>query len=267
MAEEESIPSAADAADAEAEQEETPVIDVHPPHGGMHTWKDFWIHLGTITLGLLIAISLEQSVEWLHHLNQRHQLEEDLHAEDLRDHEQVQADLRAIQMNSAWILDLRDRVDRMHASGGKLKLPYPPKPLKDPVTNQPMLATTTIPSDSVWSTAKESELVVLLPRAEAEIYARHARQHDYLQDEANASIAVLTDILAFEDRFDDAGPMSTPDLSRMSDDDLAEYSRLLSRDLAVLGRFVARLNNFDGQTQRILGGARTEQELIPAQTR
>jgi len=61
--------------------------------------------------------------------------------------------------------------------------------------------------------------------------------------------------------------MSTPDLSRMSDDDLAEYSRLLSRDLAVLGRFVARLNNFDGQTQRILAGARTEQELIPAQTR
>ena len=26
------------------------MIDVHAPHGGMHTWKDFWIHLGTITL-------------------------------------------------------------------------------------------------------------------------------------------------------------------------------------------------------------------------
>jgi len=47
-------------------KEETPVIDVHAPHGGLHTWKDFWIHLGTITLGLLIAISLEQSVEWVH---------------------------------------------------------------------------------------------------------------------------------------------------------------------------------------------------------
>ena len=65
----------------ETAKEEMPVIDVHAPHGGVHTWKDFWIHLGTITLGLLIAISLEQSVEWAHHLRQRHQLEADLQAE------------------------------------------------------------------------------------------------------------------------------------------------------------------------------------------
>jgi hypothetical protein len=71
----------------EDESEETPVIDVHAPHGGVHTWKDFWIHLGTITLGLLIAISLEQSVEWVHHRLERHQLEEDLHAEAARNHD------------------------------------------------------------------------------------------------------------------------------------------------------------------------------------
>ena len=65
----------------ENKSEETPVIDVHAPHGGLHTWKDFWIHLGTITLGLLIAISLEQSVEWLHRLHERGQLEEDLRSE------------------------------------------------------------------------------------------------------------------------------------------------------------------------------------------
>src|ERR1035441_4382117 len=65
----------------ENESEEMPVIDVHAPHGGVHTWKDFWIHLGTITLGLLIAISLEQSVEWLHHLHQRHELERQFMAE------------------------------------------------------------------------------------------------------------------------------------------------------------------------------------------
>jgi len=57
----------------EDKHEESTMIDVHAPHGGVHTWKDFWIHLGTITLGLLIAISLEQSVEWMHHLHQRHQ--------------------------------------------------------------------------------------------------------------------------------------------------------------------------------------------------
>jgi cytochrome c553 len=39
------------------EKEETPVLDVHMPHA-THTWKDFFIHLGTITAGLLIAFAL-----------------------------------------------------------------------------------------------------------------------------------------------------------------------------------------------------------------
>ena len=57
-------------------KEETPVFDVHMPHE-THTWKDFWIHLGTITVGLLIAIGLEQGVEKLHHLEQGRQLTAD----------------------------------------------------------------------------------------------------------------------------------------------------------------------------------------------
>src|SRR5580704_18116854 len=77
-------------ANANEKSKETPVIDVHAPQGGVHTWKDFWIHLGTITLGLLIAISLEQSVEWLHHRHQRHQLEADLHSEALHNRDFAQ---------------------------------------------------------------------------------------------------------------------------------------------------------------------------------
>ena len=42
------------------------MIDVHPPHQPVHTWKDFLIHMSAICLGLLIAIGLEQSVEYLH---------------------------------------------------------------------------------------------------------------------------------------------------------------------------------------------------------
>jgi hypothetical protein len=32
------------------------MLDVHPPHEAAHTWKDFFIHVGTICVGLLIAI-------------------------------------------------------------------------------------------------------------------------------------------------------------------------------------------------------------------
>jgi hypothetical protein len=47
------------------------MLDVHVPHP-THTWKDFFIHIATISVGLLIAIGLEQTVEFLHH---RHQLQ------------------------------------------------------------------------------------------------------------------------------------------------------------------------------------------------
>jgi hypothetical protein len=43
-----------------------PMLDVHAPHATVHTWKDFFIHLATIVIGLLIAVGLEQLVERAH---------------------------------------------------------------------------------------------------------------------------------------------------------------------------------------------------------
>jgi hypothetical protein len=34
-------------------------VEVHPPHGPIHSWKDFSLQLITITAGVLIALSLE----------------------------------------------------------------------------------------------------------------------------------------------------------------------------------------------------------------
>ena len=42
-------------------------MEVHPPHGSVHSVKDFMVHLLAITIGLLIALGLESSVEWVHH--------------------------------------------------------------------------------------------------------------------------------------------------------------------------------------------------------
>lgn len=49
------------------------MLDVHAPHESIHTWKGFLIHIATIVIGLLIAIGLEQTVEFFHH---RHQIGE-----------------------------------------------------------------------------------------------------------------------------------------------------------------------------------------------
>lgn len=49
------------------------MLDVHPPSEPIHGWRDFFIHLATITIGLLIALSLERAVEWQHHRHLAHQ--------------------------------------------------------------------------------------------------------------------------------------------------------------------------------------------------
>lgn len=41
-------------------------MEVHAPHGSIHSWKDLAIQLATITAGILIALSLEGVREWRH---------------------------------------------------------------------------------------------------------------------------------------------------------------------------------------------------------
>lgn len=42
-------------------------MEVHPPHAAAHSVRDFLIQLGTITAGVLIALSIEGLTEWNHH--------------------------------------------------------------------------------------------------------------------------------------------------------------------------------------------------------
>jgi len=51
------------------------MIDVHPPEDGIHGGRDFFLHLFTITIGLLIALGLEATVEAIHHRHQRQEAE------------------------------------------------------------------------------------------------------------------------------------------------------------------------------------------------
>jgi glycerol-3-phosphate dehydrogenase len=50
------------------------MLDVHLPHKGIHGFWEFFIHLFTITVGLLIATQIESCMEWRHHV---HVAEED----------------------------------------------------------------------------------------------------------------------------------------------------------------------------------------------
>lgn len=66
-------------------------MEIHPPEGPLRSLRDFLAHLLTITVGILIALSLEAMVESFHHRSLVKEARENLRAEistgrqDLRD--------------------------------------------------------------------------------------------------------------------------------------------------------------------------------------
>ena len=73
------------------------MLEVHAPHGATHTVKDFLLHIAAISIGLLLALGLESTAEWLHH---RHQASEALHV--LR---------REVERNQQILLEDIERAD------------------------------------------------------------------------------------------------------------------------------------------------------------
>jgi hypothetical protein len=43
------------------------MLDVHSAPHAAHGWRDFFVHIVTIVIGLLIALGLEQFAEGIHH--------------------------------------------------------------------------------------------------------------------------------------------------------------------------------------------------------
>jgi len=228
------------------------MLDVHLPHP-THTWRDFWIHLGTISVGLLIAISLEQGVEALHRLHQRHQLEESFHAECEENERRAEVDFDTFDDHMAWLLALHQDIETMLATGGKANLPYRSLKLRPrgrgyPGTgNMPLTA-------SVWDTAMSSDRLTLLPDEEARGYSATYRQQGLLSE----SLSIWRDALmrqhAFEANFADPRTPATPVLKRMSKSQLEEYAALTMQSFAAVRDVKRVLKNFYGNNRATLNG-------------
>ena len=77
------------------------MLDVHAPQASIHTWRNFFIHIATIVVGLLIAVTLEQTVEYLHHRQQLHQSREALRTELLLNKKIFEHNLTLLQSAEA----------------------------------------------------------------------------------------------------------------------------------------------------------------------
>jgi len=128
-------------------------MEVHPPEHGIHSWRDFFVHMGTICLGLLVAIGLEQSVEWAHRRHERHLLLEQLDAE----HQQTLRDAEFGVQYAGYMLRLEaDKIAALQAAIAQTAYQAPPVSAPPYNANQP--------ADPVWRAIKTAGTASLLPQ-------------------------------------------------------------------------------------------------------
>jgi hypothetical protein len=153
-------------------------MEVHPPHRPLESWWDFFVHLFTITVGLLIALGLEAAVEAMHNRHLLHKAEANLHSEMLdnrevltKDEAQLQAATFQFSANLRMLTALRAHT----GSAGEVASHWYWSNVQQ----------------SAWETARDTGALALMPYEDAQGFAIVYGQ----QDVVNRQAAVyITDI-------------------------------------------------------------------------
>lgn len=222
-------------------------VEVAHPEHAILTWRDFLIHMGTVCLGLLLALGLEQSVEALHHHHQRLQLEEDLRAEAERNvailQQHLDVNIPNMLSDRAQLVALRSTPVR----NGFVDLTLPAPKVVGPHGM-------TAPERNVFPVAKSSGAIALLPEAEAQAYARvdfEAEEDGKMVDQIRSSSSGLSEFeLASGSRLQ---PGTTLHLTSAQRDQLVA---LLARHAEGLWALLARDNQYMNDCKGIVSGIR-----------
>jgi hypothetical protein len=171
------------------------MLDVHPAHHAATTWRDFFIHIATIVLGLLIAIGLEQTVEFFHHRHEAEHAREMIADEMAINDNLQQQDLYILTLHEDYLFQDLSVIDRLrhHAllPGDHVIIFRPTQAFKN----------------SAWLTAQQSGALALFPYDEIQRYAYvYGMQSDFEKTADESSVALQNANTMFyrsaADRFD-----------------------------------------------------------------
>ena len=230
------------------------MIDIHPPHETTHTWKDFFLHIGTIAVGILIAISLEQTVELIHQHHQRTELRKAANTDArlyLRDVDQNRdANTRQVEDLTARIQQVRETISYDH--------PLPPPAYR------PAFPIETIRLGNL-AAAKSSGLIYLL--SEDEINSTCDTEVAVIKSEALKERAqeATTQRVAFEQRFQTSFPSGPYDFSHITPAQLDQYLGLLLEERVRRTETLAYLELMHRGAQAYLDGQRDLEKLRAAE--
>jgi hypothetical protein len=156
------------------------MIDVHPPEHGIHGSRDFLIHLLTITVGLLIALGLEASVEALHHRQERKEAEAMIRREIADNGDMIEQGMPQFKTELAGMTTVVQTLEDL--SQGR------PGTLHeaDFVFHQAPLR------DSAWRTAASTGVLSYMDHSQVEKFSDAYKEQDQLE---GVEVATLDDYL------------------------------------------------------------------------
>ncbi len=189
-------------------------MDIHPPTSPVESLKDFFTHLLIVTVGILIALSLEGLLEWRHHRELADEARTNIMSEIRTNEKDLQAFLDAvpeIRRNQMAALDAVQGV----LGRGKSDAPMPPLSFR--------LAEL---SNTSWTTSQTIGALAFMPYAEVKKFAGvYQLQDEYLRLQVRTEDAVVTalSLLAVNTN---PGTLSRPELGAERDRMLASLSAL-----------------------------------------
>jgi hypothetical protein len=211
------------------------MLDVHPPHERMHGFRDFALHLLTITIGLLIALSLEGCVEWRHHRNLRHEAEIGIRGEIdhnakiiLSLHQQIDAQEKELDSDLTVLDQMKAHPNAPH---GQLGFSFRWSGF----------------DDVAWKTAQSTGALAYMPYSEAAIYSNIYT----LQNELFSAERDVTDEVLRSSAFPSTQPDSWVPTTAQADD-LRTHIGLLRMRLLLLTSYLNGL-------ERVYKNARADQ--------
>jgi hypothetical protein len=136
------------------------MLDVHPIHAPVHGWRDFFIHIATIVVGLCIAVGIQQTVEFVHDRYQRAELRQALRLERQENYSVL------VNETKFW------RWGTAELQNNLMIFQYLQQHPGTPQENLPGVLHWSISNENfrsaVWEAAHQTGAIALLPREEIE---------------------------------------------------------------------------------------------------
>lgn len=151
------------------------MLDVHAPEHTPHSVRDFFLHIFTITIGLLIALGLESFVEWRHHVHLGHEAAANIRQELDSNRKELQQVLSAVPQEQRSLKSFADFLQQREA--GK------PTDLKRAEVGFTLASL----RDASWQTASATGALTYIPYVEVQRFAESyqlQKQFDTLQSDA-----------------------------------------------------------------------------------